>query len=179
MARLSKRMKKKLKTKVSTSTLENPQYETAISKVPPPSYSVAKVHIKPVPEVLDEATKKKIDAIYKEVRMRVKTSVKETEKDQPTYKVKPQSSAERPLRRMKRRMAKGQHLVEGPMTTLKELAFDYGITPKDLRRILRRNPKITKPGGRWEWGSTSYEVKLIKKLILQSGKASKSPEGQD
>lgn len=105
----------------------------------------------------------RIKELYEEVRSETKTKVKEEpEKDQPKLRERPQSSSAEKKKRRKK--AKGQPVIEGPVVTLKDIAFDHNMSPKDLRRILRRSD-IKRPGGRWEWPEASKEVKKIKKLL--------------
>lgn len=55
--------------------------------------------------------------------------------------------------------------IEGSgIVTSASLADELGITPQDLRRILRRN-KIEKPGGGWKWQKDSGELKEIRGVL--------------
>lgn len=55
--------------------------------------------------------------------------------------------------------------IEGSgIVTSASLADELGITPQDLRRILRRN-KIEKPGGGWKWQKDSEELKEVRSLL--------------
>ena len=47
--------------------------------------------------------------------------------------------------------------------TVKDIAYDLGITPAQLRRKMRKLG-IDKPGGRWEWPENSEEVRRIREL---------------
>lgn len=44
--------------------------------------------------------------------------------------------------------------------TVKDLAYEFGITPKTLRKWLRKN--FDKPGGRWEWFEGSSDLEDIR-----------------
>lgn len=55
--------------------------------------------------------------------------------------------------------------VEGYDTvTSASLAEELGITPQDLRRILRRN-KVEKPEGGWKWQKDSEELKEVRGIL--------------
>ena len=109
----------------------------------------------------------KVKKLYEEVRKETKTKTKETETDKPHTLTKPKSeSKEKKKRRAK---ARGETVQEGPTVTIKELAFDFDITSKELRRTLRKNG-FKKPGGRWEWPADGKEVKRIKKLLTPPSK---------
>ena len=111
----------------------------------------------------------KVKKLYEEVRKEAKTKTRETETDKPHTLIKPKSeSREKKKRRAK---ARGEKVQEGPTTTLKELAFDFEITSKELRRMLRKGG-FKKPSGRWEWPTNGKEIKRIKKILTPPSKRS-------
>lgn len=111
----------------------------------------------------------KITQIHEEVRKQTKSKKPQVPEEKPRYKERPKST-DSTEKRKRRKKAKGQPVIEGPTITIKELAYDYGMNPKELRRLLRKSD-IEKPSGRWEWPKDSKTVKKIKKLIKRSGKS--------
>lgn len=109
----------------------------------------------------------RVTQLFNEVKKQSKAKRPAEKKDQPVVKEKPKSTAKE--KRRERKVARGQEVLTGPTVTLKDLAFDYEMNPKELRRLLRKSD-IERPGGRWEWAKESPTVKEIVKLIQQSGK---------
>jgi len=107
----------------------------------------------------------KIKELYEEVRKGSKTKQKETSTDEPRVRTKPPSESKEKKKR--RKIAKGEEVVDGPVATLKEIAYEHGLTPKELRRIIRKRD-IDKPGGRWEWPADS---KIATRIIKLAAKA--------
>ena len=46
-------------------------------------------------------------------------------------------------------------------TYAKDLAYEFGVAPKTLRKWLRKN--FAKPGGRWEWHEGSSDIEDIRR----------------
>lgn len=51
--------------------------------------------------------------------------------------------------------------VSGNIITVKDLADEFGVAPKTLRKWLRKN--LDKPGGRWEWHEGSSDIEDIRR----------------
>lgn len=51
--------------------------------------------------------------------------------------------------------------VSGNIITVKDLADEFGVAPKTLRKWLRKN--LAKPGGRWEWHEGSSDLEDIRR----------------
>ena len=51
--------------------------------------------------------------------------------------------------------------VSDNIITVKDLADEFGVAPKTLRKWLRKN--FAKPGGRWEWPEGSSDIEDIRK----------------
>lgn len=115
-----------------------------------------------------EEISERIKELYEEVRAQTKSKVKEEEKDKPRLHTKPPSGSLEKKKRRKR--ARGQAVIDGPSITLKELAYEFELTPKEVRRALRRDTRIQKPGGRWEWPEGSKDLKRIRKILSTSKK---------
>lgn len=61
-----------------------------------------------------------------------------------------------------------------PKVPLKDLAAEFEVDPKELRRVLREE-KIPRPGAYWEWPEDSAELEGIKKM-LESMYGSSKPQ---
>lgn len=109
----------------------------------------------------------RVTQLFDEVKKQSKAKRPAESKDKPVVKEKPKSTAKE--KRRERKAARGQDVLTGPTVTLKELAFDHEMNPKELRRLLRKSD-VERPGGRWEWAKDSPTVDKIIKLIQQSGK---------
>lgn len=133
---------------------------------------------KPKVSILDKDGQiaKRVTELFNEVKAQSKSKEPVTPTDVPRLLEKPRSHAAE--KKKLKKLSRGEIVNTGPVTTLKELAYDYDIDGKDLRRLLRKN-KIDKPGGRWEWPVDSELLLKIKKLIRKSGKAKKTPKGEE
>ena len=58
-------------------------------------------------------------------------------------------------------LGKKLHEVSGNIITVKDLADEFGVAPKTLRKWLRKNS--AKPGGRWEWHEGSSDIEDIRR----------------
>jgi len=115
----------------------------------------------------DEEITDRVTQLFEEVRRQSKSKKSAAEKDKPTLKDRPKSAVKE--KRKARKAAKGEKVITGPSVTVKELAFDYEMDAKELRRLLRRND-VERPGGRWEWPKEGKALRKILKIIKASGK---------
>jgi len=114
-------------------------------------------------KALDSRISELFDSVEKTRKRRIKkkTGVKPSptkESNKPTKLVKPTP----PISDEKKKN------IQGQLVTIKELAHDHEVDAKTLRRILRK-AKVSRPGGRWEWGSESPEFALIRKTMKAKG----------
>src|SRR3972149_11665587 len=112
--------------------------------------------------LLDPETIEKIDKIYMEIRQKSKNKEPIKPIDLPAEKIRPQSHVEE-YKIDRRRASKGLP-PKNTVITVKELAYDYQIKAKDLRRMIRKS-NIVRPSGRWEWASESKALRKIKRII--------------
>ena len=95
----------------------------------------------------------------------------ETEEESPV-KTKAQKKRKKSKARVQEDEAHEKELpeVSGNIITVKDLADEFGVAPKTLRKWLRNN--FAKPGGRWEWPEGSSDIEDIREAWKeQNGKS--------
>lgn len=92
--------------------------------------------------------------------------LKKKKKKKPAVSYAPTLVEPTTFKGKKRKSVRKPGAVEGPCITLKEIAYDSGLSPKELRRILRK-AGIARTGGRWEWPVGSESAKKIEQLVKQ------------
>ena len=117
-------------------------------------------------EAIHKRVKELFAIVEEEAKIRKKKRPPTSPNNAPRYdSYAPVQSAKR-----RNKPRKPGAITEGPVVTLKELAFDHKITPKELRRILRK-AGISRPSGRWEWAVGSDEANRIQQIIARRKKS--------
>lgn len=85
------------------------------------------------------------------------------ETKEETVQTKAQKRKKSKARAPKKDGAPGEETpkASGNIITVKDLADEFGVAPKTLRKWLRKN--FDKPGGRWEWNEGSSDIEDIRR----------------
>jgi hypothetical protein len=115
-------------------------------------------------EAIVKRVKELFEIVEAEAKVRRKKRPVTPPSNQPNYQSYAATQSTK-----RRKKARKPGAVEGPVVTLKELAFDHKISAKDLRRMLRK-AGINRPGGRWEWPVGGDDANRIQQIIARRKK---------
>src|SRR5690606_40882502 len=103
------------------------------------------------------------------ILMKLKAEIEEVpeeelEEDEVEVRSTEPPKVEKPRKRKRERAEKAE--PKGDIVTAKDLADEFKLTPKALRKILRK-ARVKRPGGRWEWEDGSPELEEVREVLRQ------------
>src|SRR5690606_38887989 len=126
-----------------------------------------------------EVTEENLEDQIENLLTDIENMIKEEEELEEEFSEAPETEEESPVKtkaRKKRKKSKARAPKDeapeasGNIITVKDLADEFGVAPKTLRKWLRNN--FDKPGGRWEWPEGSPDIENIRKAWKeQNGKS--------
>ncbi len=113
-------------------------------------------------EVTEEDLEEKIKKLIKDIEDQIKAEEEaDTEAAEITEEVLKKEEGQAPVKQEEKE-ATDKNEENNEIITVKYLAYEFGVTPKTLRKWLRNN--FARSGGRWEWFEGSSDLEDIRRV---------------